>query len=101
MRTAAQKLFDADVTFNTGLLAFEKKVPANVQAHVEVARLAISKEISDLQNVISSTDDASLNRALNVWDLDGQAEGSAFVLLRSDLGLPPPSQSSPSPTSSA
>lgn len=101
VRAAAKTLFDADVTFNTALLAFEKKVPANVVPHIEAARAADSKEIADLQRVVSSTDDATLNSALAVFGQDAQADSAAFVLLRSDLGLPPPSLASPTPSPSA
>lgn len=101
VRAAAQTLLNADVALNTGLLGFEKKLPSNAQAHVEAARAAISKEIADLQNVTSSTDDATLNSALLTFEADAQSEGAAFVLLRSDLGLPPPSPHGPSPSPSA
>jgi hypothetical protein len=101
IRAAAQKLFDADVALSTGFLAFEKKVPANVQAHVEAARAVLSKEIADLQNVIVSTDNATLTSALVTFNQDAQAEGPTFVLLRSDIGLPPAGLGSPSPTPSA
>jgi hypothetical protein len=96
IRAAAKAVFDGDVKLSTDLLAFEQKVPANVKPHVEAARSVLSKQIADLQNVIASTDDPSLNADLIAYDADAQAGASAFVLLRSDLGLPPPSLGSPS-----
>jgi hypothetical protein len=90
IRAAAKAVFDSSVKLNTDLLNFEKKVPLSVKPHVEAARSALSKEIADLQNVIASTDDPSLIAALNAYGADAQASASAFVLLRSDLGLPPP-----------
>jgi hypothetical protein len=88
IRTAAKDYRDASAILNTSLLGFEKKVPANVQVDIEGVRHVLSLDIADLYDVINSTDDASLTTALNAWPSRSNAP---FVLLRSDLGLPPPS----------
>jgi hypothetical protein len=44
-----------------------------------------------LRFACATTTDADLTSALNVWAIGVKAESKAFVLLRSDLGLPPPS----------
>ena len=98
VRATAQKLIDAEVAFNAGLLALEKQVKPSVQVHIEAARAATSQDISDLQVVIESPDDASLNTAIDAEARDFQASEPVFVLLRSDLGLPPPPLASPTPT---
>jgi hypothetical protein len=88
IRAATKDFSDAEATLNTALLAFEKKVPATVQVDIEAARHVLSLDIADMYNVINSTDDASLTTALNAWP---NRSSAAFVLVRSDLGLPPPS----------
>jgi hypothetical protein len=100
IRAATKALFDAEVKFNMDLFGFEKKVPANVKTHVEAVRNGLSKQIVDLKVAIASTDDVGLTNALLVWVTNAQADSSAFVLLRSDLGLPPASHDSPKPTPS-
>lgn len=90
IRAAAANLESADVTLNSGFIDFEKKVPASVRPHVEAARVAVSKDIADLAAVVSSTDDAGLIATFNVFAVDTTAASAAFVLLRSDLGLAPP-----------
>jgi hypothetical protein len=87
IRTAAKDYRDTSATLNTAVLGFEKKVPANVQADIEAVRHVLSLEIAELYDVINSTDDARLTAALNAWPSRSNAP---FVLLRSDLGLPPP-----------
>jgi hypothetical protein len=98
IRTAANDLLNAEVKLNTDLLAFEKEVPSNVQAHVEAARVGLPKEIADLQRAVASTDDSGLGLAIIAFVEDAQADGPAILQLRADLGLPPPAQNSASPT---
>ncbi|HXC77377.1 MAG TPA: hypothetical protein VNU19_10025 [Candidatus Acidoferrum sp.] len=76
---------------NSQLLAFEQKVPAKVQRDIETARAAISKEIADLQLITVSTTGDQLTAAFDAYAADETTGESALVLLRSDLGLPPPS----------
>jgi hypothetical protein len=92
VRTTAQVVLDTDVTFNAGLLRLEKDVSAQTRAHIETGRALISLETVDLQSVVGSKDDASLNTALDALNRDGQSMGGTFALIRSDLGLPPPPQ---------
>ena len=91
IRAAAKVCFDADVKMNSNLLAFEKKVPANVQRDIEIARAATSKEIADLQLMTASTTDDQLMSAFDAYAGDQTTFESAFALVRSDLGFPPPS----------
>jgi hypothetical protein len=90
-RAAAKAGFDAEVKLNSQLLAFEQKVPAKVQRDIETARAAISKEIADLQLITVSTTGDQLTAAFDAYAADETTGESALVLLRSDLGLPPPS----------
>ena len=90
-RAAAKACFDAEVKLNSQLLAFEQKVPAKVQRDIETARAAISKEIADLQLMTASTTSDQLTAAFDAYAADETVGESALVLLRSDLGLPPPS----------
>jgi len=85
IRAAATNYRASEGAFNSALFAFEKKVPANVQADVEAARHVLSADISNLYDVVNSTDDASLKAALAAWPALSNAP---FVQLRSDLGLP-------------
>lgn len=91
VRRAAAALEVADVTFNTELLAFGRVVPVAVQPDVAAARLALSSEIADLQTVIAAKSYAALDAAVRAWVSNGNKDSKAFVLLRSDLGLQPPS----------
>jgi hypothetical protein len=99
VRAAAKAVEDTDIAFDSALLTFEAKVPANVRPHVDAARAAISRSIADVQLVVESTTDAELLSALITWENELAADQSVFVLLHSDLGLPPssPLTSSPSP----
>jgi hypothetical protein len=91
VRAAALELENAEVTLNSNFLAFSQKVPVAVQPDVAAARLAVSNDIAVLQTVVATKTDADLTSALSAWVVDVNAESKAFVLLRSDLGLPPPS----------
>lgn len=91
VRRVGAALLAADVTFNSALLAFGPQVPVAVQPDVAAARLALSSDIADLQTIVASTTYAQLDAAVNAWIADGNKDSKAFVLLRSDLGLPPPS----------
>jgi hypothetical protein len=90
VRRVAAALEAADVTLNGDLLAFGPQVPVAVQPDVAAARLALSSDIADLQTIVASTTYAQLDAAVNAWITDGNKDSKAFVLLRSDLGLPPP-----------
>jgi hypothetical protein len=90
VRRVGAALLAADVTFNSDLLAFAPLVPAAVQPDVAAARLALSSDIADLQSIVASTTYPQLDAAVSVWSADGNKDSKAFVLLRSDLGLPPP-----------
>jgi hypothetical protein len=91
VRAAALELENAEVTLNSKLLVFATKVPVAIQPDVAAARLAVSNDIAVLQAVIATKTDDELTSALSVWVTDVNAESKTFVLLRSDLGLPPPS----------
>lgn len=91
VRAAALELENAEVTLNSNFLAFSQKVPVAVQPDVAAARLAVSNDIAVLQTVVATKTDADLTSALSAWVVDVNAESKAFVLLRSDVGLPPPS----------
>ena len=91
IRAAAKACFDAEMKLNSQLLAFEKKVPAKVQRDIETARAATSKEIADLQLMTASTTSDQLTVAFDAYAADETTGESALVVLRSDLGLPPPS----------
>jgi hypothetical protein len=90
VRRVGAALLAADVTFNSDLLAFAPLVPAAVQPDVAAARLALSSDIADLQSIVASTTYPQQDAAVSVWSADGNKDSKAFVLLRSDLGLPPP-----------
>jgi hypothetical protein len=77
-----------------------KKVPANVQPDVAAARVAISKDIVDIQSVLAASGLVAAETAVLAWATDANSEISVFVLLGSDLGLPPPSGGSPLRTAS-
>ena len=91
IRAAAKVCFDAYVKMNSNLLAFEKKMPANVQSDIEAARAATSKEIADLQLMTASTTDDQLMVAFDAYAADQTKFNSAFGLVRSDLSFPAPS----------
>jgi hypothetical protein len=91
VRAAAMELENTEVTLNSNFLAFQQKVSVAVQPDVAAARLAVSNDIAVLQTVVATKTDAELKSALSAWVVDVNAESKAFVLLRSDLGLPPPS----------
>ncbi|HVC76081.1 MAG TPA: hypothetical protein VND96_06130 [Candidatus Micrarchaeaceae archaeon] len=91
IRAAANVCFDADMKMNSNLLAFEKKVPANVQRDIETARTATSKEIADLKLMTASTTDDQLMGAFDAFAADETPLESAFVVLRGDLDSPTPS----------
>ncbi|HVC75450.1 MAG TPA: hypothetical protein VND96_02920 [Candidatus Micrarchaeaceae archaeon] len=76
---------------NRDLLAFEKKLPAKVQRDIQTACAATSKEIADLQPMTAGTTGDQLMVAFDAYAADETTGESALVLLRSDLGLPPPS----------
>ena len=90
VRRTAAALEAADVTFNSALLVFAPQVPVAIQPDVEAARLALSSDIADLQSIVASKTYAQLDAAVTVWADDSNKDSKAFVLLRSDLGLPPP-----------
>lgn len=92
IRGAAKDLLNAEVRLNSDLLAFAKEVPPRVQRDVEAVRAWLSKEIVDLEQVVASSDDSSLNSALNAFvaDRTSQAESSVFLQLRTDLSEPSP-----------
>lgn len=100
IRAAAQKVLVTDIALNTAFLGFAKEVPTNVQPDVAAARVAISKTIVDVQSVLATSGLVALETAVLAWATDASSEINVFVLLRSDLGLPPPSGGSPLPTAS-
>jgi len=84
-------VFTEEGTYVQTDAAFEKKVPAKVQRDIETARAATSKEIADLQLMTASTTSDQLTVAFDAYAADETTGESALVVLRSDLGLPPPS----------
>jgi hypothetical protein len=100
IRAAAQSVLDADIALNTAFIGFGKEVPTNVQPDVAAARVAISKDIVDIQSVLAASGVVALETAVLAWATNANSEINVFVLLRSDLGLPPPSGASPLPTAS-
>ena len=92
IRAAARPLIDALVKKNSGLLALEANVAVAIRQDIQALRQETSLEIVDLGAVVSSTTDAELNLALTDFDRHLQNLGSAAILVRSDLGLPPPQQ---------
>jgi hypothetical protein len=90
VRRIAAALEAADITFNTDLIAFGLVVPAAIRPDVAAARLAVSSDIAELQNVVGSKNHAALDANVNAWIAVGDRDTKAFILLRSDLGLAPP-----------
>jgi hypothetical protein len=90
VRRLAVALEAADVTFNTELIAFGLEVPDAIRPDVAAVRLAVSSDIALLQTVVESPTYAALDANVTAWINEGNKDSKAFVLLRSDLGLPPP-----------
>ena len=100
IRADTAALIAAEVQLSSDLLRLEADAPAAKQ-DIEAARRSISQEIGDLQGMASATSVTEALLALDAVVATRRAGGGAFVQLRSDFGLPPPSQLGPSPTPAA
>ena len=73
----------------------QNQASGSLKADIQSARVEVSREIADLQSAQGCSDMTCINAALDRYYADYDASANVFVLLRSDLGLPPPPAASP------
>lgn len=95
IRAAAGACVPVYQKFNTDLLALEDEAP-KAKSDIDAMRKSVAASIQLLNSVVGATSDLATAQA--VLAVNQYKDGGAAALVRSDLGLPAPSVSSPSPT---